>query len=105
MRHARRNEEQVPRCKAMPLLAVAESPTPFDNDVDLVLGVGFLRIMPSRSVELDTQGPAGEQLNVALAFRPRQPGERVSHGELMLHAVATGRAGRRPMSRKISRAA
>jgi hypothetical protein len=46
-----------------------------------------------------------EQLDIALSFGAGQAGERIPNGELMLHAVRAGRAARRPMSRRISRAA
>ncbi len=105
MLDAGRHEEQVARREPMPLRAVPESAGASDYDVDLIPGVGFLRIVLSWSVQLDAQRPVAEQLDIALSCGARQAGERISNGELMLHAVRAGLVARRPMSRRISRAA
>jgi hypothetical protein len=46
--HLRGNEEDVTRAEAMPLAAVSEVPGPVNHHVDLVPGVGRLRIVTSR---------------------------------------------------------
>jgi hypothetical protein len=51
----------------VPLGSIAKAAGAFDDDVYLVPGVGLLRIMLPRGVELDAQGAMAEQLDVALA--------------------------------------
>ena len=77
MLHAGRHEEQVARREAMPVGPIAEASGTFDDDVDLVPGVGFLGIVLPRGVELDAQGAMPEELDVPLPRGAGQPGQRI----------------------------
>jgi hypothetical protein len=97
------NEKNVARAEAMALRTVSELALALNYGVDLVSGVGCLRITTPRCIQLYAQRAVPEQFNEPLALGAGQLGHGFADGELV-PGHQLGEALRR-MSRRISREA